>query len=98
MSRVHWRRGDHRRNLEQAERLLADPMVDDVIIALDLIGWRLVGPSSDDRWPMLKCSALTPSWALSVNAQEKAISRGLEVVGVLDPHEVGARIAQGRGR
>jgi hypothetical protein len=41
---VHWRRGDHKHNLAQAERLLNSAETDVFIVAFDLLGWRLVGP------------------------------------------------------
>jgi hypothetical protein len=42
-------------------------ITDDLIVALDQLGWRLVpkDPSSEDRWPMAAHHDLCPDWCAS---------------------------------
>ena len=35
-----------------AAEITSAPLMDDILIALDLIGWRLAGPDAAQRWPM----------------------------------------------
>jgi hypothetical protein len=92
MQRVQWRqprRGHEREDIAHnemlAERLLSDPTCDDFAIALDQIGFRIVG-SNDERWVMLDRRVLTPSWAVSVDQAERDAKRGAAVVAEIDRH------------
>jgi hypothetical protein len=76
MMQVQWRqprpgheREDIERNVALAERLLSDPSVDDFIIALGVLDWRLVGPHGE-RWPMQARNILIPDWAIGISEQD----------------------------
>jgi hypothetical protein len=69
---------DRAYNERLAGRLLCSGLGDDLAIALDQVGWRIAPlDGSLDRWPMSEASRLTPSWAVSVREQERAITDGM---------------------
>jgi hypothetical protein len=85
MQRVQWQKvregheaEDRRRNETLAERVLSDPACDDFCIALDQVGFRIVGPNGE-KWTMLDRRMLTPSWAVSVDEAERDARAGAAV-------------------
>ena len=69
---------DRAYNERLAGRLLCSGLGDDLAIALDQVGWRIAPLDGGlDRWPMSEASRLTPSWAVSVREQERAITDGM---------------------
>jgi hypothetical protein len=92
MARVRWRpvREGHEKedrvfNEGLAEKLLADPAIDDVVISFGLLGWKLAGPHGE-KWPMVERTVHVPSWAASVAEQDQAARRGAAVVAEIDRH------------
>jgi hypothetical protein len=85
MTLVRWRpvregheKEDRAYNEELADKLLSDPKIDDTIIALGLLGWKLTGPGGE-RWPMVERTVHVPSWALSVAEQDREARRGAAI-------------------
>jgi hypothetical protein len=92
MAQVRWRpiregheKEDRAYNENLADKLLSDPKIDDTIIALGLLGWKLTGPGSE-RWPMVERTVLVPSWALSVAEQDREALRGARIAVAAEPH------------
>ncbi len=97
MARVPWRpvragtafeREDREHNERLAEELLCGAGADDFVIAVSLVGWRLVprNPAlAAEKWPMLTRSPLTPDWAVSVAEQERDLQRSVAVTSARQP-------------
>jgi hypothetical protein len=92
MTRARWRtvregheKEDRAYNEDLAEKPLSGPGIDDVVIGLGLLGWRLVGPQGE-KWPMQERTVLVPSWAATVAEQDREARRGAAVVAEIDRH------------
>jgi hypothetical protein len=93
-ARVRWRtirkgheKEDQAFNEHQAEKLLSDPAVDDLVIGFGLLGWRLVGPQGE-KWPMQERTVLVPSWAATVAEQDRDARRGAAIAVEIARHRV----------
>ena len=80
MRRIRWRAGRARADIEHNERmaeaLLNDPATDDYVVALDVVGFKIVAQSpalASERWPLLGRVPLVPDWAISVADQERDV-------------------------
>jgi hypothetical protein len=85
MQRVQWRtvrpgheKEDQAFNEHLADKVLCAEAVDDVVIALDQIGWRIVNDSGE-RWPMICRNTLTPSWCISIAEQDRDARYGAAI-------------------
>jgi hypothetical protein len=84
-ARVRWRpvregheKEDRAFNEALADKLLSHPAIDDVVIALGLLNWRLIGPDGQ-KWPMVERTVHVPAWALSVAEQDREARRGAAI-------------------
>jgi hypothetical protein len=92
VAQVRWRpvregheKEDRAFNEHLADRLLNDPAVDDIVIALGFLNWRLIGPDGQ-KWPMVERTVPVPSWALSVAEQDREARRGAAIAVEIDRH------------
>jgi hypothetical protein len=89
-ARARWRpvregheKEDRAFNEALADRLLADPAIDDVVIAFGLLNWRLIGPDGE-KWPMAERTVCVPDWAVSVSEQDRDARRGAAIAVAID--------------
>jgi hypothetical protein len=59
---------DFQHNEDLANNVLDD--IDDVLIALDKLGWMVVCKNSAAKWPMNRSSQHCPSWCESAEEQD----------------------------
>jgi hypothetical protein len=102
MTRVRWRpireghlKEDRAYNENLADKLLSDPAMDDIVIALGLLSWKLTGPDGE-KWPMVERTVLVPPWALSVVEQDREARNGLAVVAEIDRHKPRPKVLRGQ--
>jgi hypothetical protein len=78
--RVQWRPGDREHNEALAIDVFDSSTCDDLIIALNLIGWQLV-PSEGRRrrWALHGAvpAGMQPDWTISVRDQDAEIAAGM---------------------
>ena len=80
--KVRWGSAHEAEDLEHNEDLASAftdaTMADDLCIALNLLGWKIMPTNLDNaaRWPMCKRHELTPTWAESVDEQEARLHSG----------------------
>jgi hypothetical protein len=77
------------------ERDGRNEIVDDIIIAFGLTGWKLVGPDGA-RWPMVERTVHVPPWAISVAEQDRDARRGAAIAVASDRHSPRPRASQMR--
>jgi hypothetical protein len=83
-------------NEHLADKLLSDPAVDDLVIALGLLNWRLVGPDGE-RWPMVERTVHVPSWAVSVAEQDRDARRGAAIAVEIDRRKPRLKVSRSQG-
>ena len=65
---------DHMSNVDFANAVLEN--IDDVVIALHKLGWKIVcQEDADRRWPMCELTPHCPGWAESVEDMRETIRR-----------------------